>query len=159
AMRVTAGGTSATQWGTGWVWAETGNSFYSTNLTDTTITLDVLAEQVGPDAEIVVQIETSFRQQIADRPAGGYVLEYRLGATPFRGREGALTGVTTIRATGDWQTLEIHAVDDIAEFWPDLVAEDSDLARLRFGVRARGGATGQGVFDHLRILRTRDQLR
>ena len=29
-------------------------------------------------------------------------------------------------------------------FWPDLVAEDSGLARLRFGVRARNGAAGQG---------------
>ncbi|GIF75106.1 hypothetical protein [Asanoa siamensis] len=60
---------------------------------------------------------------------------------------------------GDRQTLRIRPLRDIRRFWADLVAEDSALARLRFGVRARNGATGQGVFDHLRIRRTRDQVR
>jgi len=32
AMRVTATGANATQWGGAWLWADPGNSFYSTNL-------------------------------------------------------------------------------------------------------------------------------
>jgi hypothetical protein len=64
-----------------------------------------------------------------------------------------------VAATGGWQTLTLHPTEDIRKFWPDLLAEDSGLARLRFGVRVRNNATGQGVFDRLRINRTRDALR
>ncbi|MEV4620708.1 hypothetical protein AB0J74_18605 [Asanoa sp. NPDC049573] len=158
ALRVSATGASATEWGGAWLWGDGGNSFYTTNLTDTTLALDVLAERTGPDAELVFQIETSYRPATAGRPAGVYVLEYRVGSRASRAVERQLTGVVTVRATGSWQTLRIRPLDDIARFWPDLVAEDSALARLRFGVRARNGATGQGVFDRLRIKRTRDQL-
>ncbi|HEV7710923.1 MAG TPA: hypothetical protein VGP16_22225 [Asanoa sp.] len=158
AMRVTGTGTSATDWGGAWMWGDGGNSFYTSNLSDTTLALDVLAERTGPDAELVFQIETSYRPAIAGRPAGVYVLEYRVGGRASRSVEG-LTGVVAVRATGKWQTLKIRPLDDIHRFWPDVVAEDSALARLRFGVRARNNATGQGVFDHLRIKRTRDQVR
>ncbi|MGW3625379.1 hypothetical protein [Streptomyces sp. NPDC000880] len=157
AMRVAATGADA-QWGVSFLWADGGNSFYSTNLTDTTFHIDVLAERVGPDAELVVQLETSYRTATAGRPAGVYVLEYRVGSEAARRLETPLTGVITAPATGDWQTLEMRPLDDIRAFWPDLVAEDSGLARLRFGVRARNNATAQGVFDHLRITRTRDML-
>ncbi|WP_147315738.1 CehA/McbA family metallohydrolase domain-containing protein [Asanoa ferruginea] len=159
ALRVTATGTSATSWGAAWMWGDGGNSFYTTNLTDTTLVLDVLAERTGPDAELVFQIETSYRPAIAGRPAGVYVLEYRIGSQASRVIEADLTGVVTVRATGTWQTLKIRPLRDLQRFWPDLVAEDSALARLRFGVRARNNATGQGAFGHLRIKRTRDQLR
>ena len=37
------------------------------------ITIDVLAEAVGPDAELVVQVETSYRPATGGRPAGVYV--------------------------------------------------------------------------------------
>ncbi|GIF63086.1 hypothetical protein Ais01nite_11210 [Asanoa ishikariensis] len=159
ALRVTGTGTSATEWGRTWMFGDGGNSFYTTNLTDTTLTIDVLAERTGPDAELVVQLETSYRPAIAGRPAGVYVLEYRVGTQASRTVEGELTGVVTVPATSGWQTLKIRPRKDIRRFWPDLVAEDSALARLRFGVRARNHATAQGLFDHLRFKRTRDQLR
>ncbi|MEV4539637.1 hypothetical protein AB0J82_38270 [Asanoa sp. NPDC049518] len=158
ALRVTGTGTSPTEWGGAWVFADGGNSFYTTNLTDTTLSVDVLAERVGPDAEVVVQLETSYRPAVAGRPAGVYVLEYRVGSRKSRALQNELTGVVTVPATGTWQTLKIRPRRDIRRFWPDLAAEDSALARLRFGVRARGNATAQGVFDHLRFKRTRDQL-
>jgi hypothetical protein len=158
ALRVAATGPSS-DWGVSYLWAHGGNSFYSTNVSDTTLEVDVLAEQVGPDAELVVQVETSYRPATAGRPAGLYILEYRVGNTPSRRLETPLTGVVTVAASSDWQTLRMVPLDDIAAFWPDLVAEDSGLARLRFGVRARGNAAAQGVFDHLRIIRTRDQVR
>lgn len=157
AMRVAATG-SAAEWAVSYLWAKPGNSFYSTNISDTTLTIDVLGEKIGPDAELVVQLETSYRPATAGRPAGVYVLEYRVGAKAARGLEKPLTGVVTVAATGGWQTLTMRPLDDIRAFWPDLVAEDSGLARLRFGVRARNSATAQAVFDHLRIDRTRDPL-
>lgn len=158
ALRVAGTGPSS-DWGVSYLWAHAGNSFYSTNVSDTTLEIDVLGEQVGPDAELVVQVETSNRPATTGRPAGLYVLEYRVGKTPGRRLETPLTGVVTVAATSDWQTLRMVPLDDIKAFWPDLVAEDSGLARLRFGVRARGNTTAQGVFDHLRITRTRDQVR
>lgn len=157
AMRVAATGPDAA-WGVSYLWAEAGNSFYSTNISDTTLEIDLLGERIGPDAELVVQVETSFRPATAGRPAGVYVLEYRLGSESFRGLESPLTGVVTIPATGKWQTLRMNLLSDVKTFWPDLIAEDSGLARLRFGARARNDATAQGVFDRLLIDRTRDPL-
>jgi hypothetical protein len=157
AMRVSAVG-AGPDWGAALAWADAGNSFYSTNLSDTTMTIDVLAERVDVDAELVVQVETSYRPATAGRPAGVYVLEYRVGTHASTGRDTPLTGVVTVAATSGWQTLTLRPLDDIRVFWPDLVAEDSGLARLRFGVRVRNGAAGAAVFDHLRITRTRDML-
>lgn len=157
ALRVTATGTEP-GWGVSYLWAKAGNSFYSTNISDHTLAIDVLAESVGPDAEAVVQIETSYRPATAGRPGGVYVLEYRVGAVPGRALDGPLTGVVTVAPQEGWQTLTMHPLSDIAAFWPDLVAADSGLARLRFGVRARNSARGSSVFDHLRISRTRDRL-
>lgn len=157
ALRVSATGTGE-DWASSLSWAKAGNSFYSTNISDTTLTVDVLADQVGPDAELVVQLETSYRPATAGRPAGVYVLEYRVGEQDGRSLETPLTGVVTVAAQDGWQTLTMRPLRDVRRLWPDLVAGDSGLARLRFGVRARAGATGVAVFDHLRIERTRDQL-
>lgn len=158
ALRISATG-PAVQWGARWIWLDAGNSFYSTNLSDTTLTVDVLAEQIGPDAELAVQIETSYRPSVGDRPAGLYVLEYRVGSTASRHLDDPLTGAVTVTSTSAWQRLTITPIDDIRQFWPDVVAEDSGFARIRFGVRARNGARARGVFDRLRISRTRDRLR
>lgn len=158
ALRVSADGVGD-EWSTSLSWAKAGNSFYSTNISDTTLTIDVLADEVGPDAELVVQLETSYRPATAGRPAGVYVLEYRVGDRSSRALDGPLTGAVTVRSSGGWQTLTLHPLQDVRRFWPDLVAEDSGLARLRFGVRVRRGATATAVFDHLRILRTRDPQR
>ena len=159
ALRVAATGPSAA-WGAGLLWGKGGNSFYTTNLSDTVLTIDVLAEQVGPDAEVVVEVGTSYRPATAGRPAGEYRLQYRVGTAAARYLEDPLLGVVTVAATGGWQTLTLPLLDDVSSFWPDLVAEDSSLARLRFGVVARNGARGQGVFDRLRFERsTSDVLR
>ncbi|MBM6402867.1 hypothetical protein JQN72_01225 [Phycicoccus sp. CSK15P-2] len=155
AMRVTARATGSAQ-GSHLVWAKAGNSFYSTNLSDTTLHVDVLPEQVGPDAELVVQVETSYRPATAGRPAGVYVLEYRVGGKPGRRLESPLVGVVTQEPSSDWQTLVLEPVEDVRALWPDLVADDSGVARLRFGMRVRGGAEGSAVFDRLRIERSRD---
>jgi len=158
ALRVAATGPSAA-WGAGLMWGKGGNSFYTTNLSDTVLTIDVLAEQIDTDAELVVEVGTSYRPATAGRPAGEYRLQYRVGTSAARYLAEPLLGVVTVAATGGWQTLTLPLLDDISSFWPDLVAEDSSLARLRFGVVARNGARGQGVFDRLRFERsTRDVL-
>lgn len=156
AMRVSAVGPGA-DWGTSYLFGKGGNSFYSTNISDTTLSVDVLAESVGPDVGLVVAVETSYRPATARRPAGVYVLEYRVGSQPGRRLDGPLTGVVEVKAGVGWQTLEMNLLADVKAFWPDLVAEDSGLARLRFGARARHGAHSSAVFDHLVITRTRDQ--
>ncbi len=158
ALRVAATGPSA-EWGASLMWGKGGNSFYTTNLSDTVLTIDVLAENVGADAEVVVEVGTSYRPATAGRPAGEYRLQYRVGTAAARSLAEPLLGVVTVAATGGWQTLTLPLLDDVRRFWPDLVAEDSALARLRFGVVARNGARGQGVFDRLRFERdTRDVL-
>lgn len=157
ALRVTAGG-SGPGWSGSYLFGKGGNAFYSTNISDTTVTVDVLAEAVGTDAAMVVQVETSYRPATGGRPAGVYTLDYRVGSEPGRRLNGSLVGVVEVAPEDGWQTLTLRMIDDVRAFWPDLVAEDSGLARLRFGVQARNGAVGSGVFDHLVFSRTRDQL-
>lgn len=159
ALQVSATGSPGPDWGAALMWVKAGNSFYTTNVSDTTLTIDVLAAQVTADTQAVVEVETSYRPATAGRPAGAYVLQYRVGPQAGRRLESPLLGVVTAPATGDWQTLTLRLLDDIASFWPDLVAQDSGLARLRFGVIARNGAAGVASFDHLRFSRTRDPLR
>jgi hypothetical protein len=136
--------------GTAW------NSTYTTSLVDTALELDVLAQSVGPDAELVVEIASSYRPAAGGRPAGQYVVQYRIGtAGPRRFTErSGLLGVVAVAAGRGWQRLELHPVDDIAALWPDLVAGDSGLFRLRVSVRARHGASAAGVFDRLRFIRS-----
>ncbi|HVX44517.1 MAG TPA: hypothetical protein VHC49_11560 [Mycobacteriales bacterium] len=156
-LHVTATGPEA-EWGTSLSWPKAGNSFYATNLADTTLTLDVRGEQVGPDAEVLVELETSYRPSLGGRPAGLYRLRYVLADRSDRELESPLIGVIRVEATGEMQQLSIRPLEDIAAFWPDLVAEDSALPRIRLGVRARAGATAAGTFGQLRIERTRDPL-
>ncbi|MGB9376508.1 MAG: hypothetical protein WCB04_03240 [Mycobacteriales bacterium] len=130
------------------------NSTYTTCLIDTTIELDVLAQSVGRDAELVVEIVSSYRPATAGRPAGQYALQYRVGAGGGRALEmDGLLGVMPVQVRPGWQRLRLRPVDDIAALWPDLVAGDSGLFRLRLLARARSGATAAGVFDRLRFIR------
>lgn len=136
--------------GTAW------NSTYTTCLVDTTLELDVLAQSVGPDAELLVEITSSYRPATAGRPAGQYVLQYRVGAAGNRRstEENGLLGVVPVSTGRGWQRLTLRPIDDIAALWPDLVAGDSGLYRLRLSARARRGATAAGAFDRLRFIRS-----
>lgn len=157
-LLVTATGPE-TEWGTSLSWPKAGNSFYATNLSDTTLTVDVRATQIGPDAEVLIELETSYRPALHGRPAGLYRLRYVLADRSGRELETPLLGVIRAEATGDWQQISINPLADIAEFWPDLVAADSALPRIRLGVRARRGATAAGEFRRLRFERTRDPVK
>lgn len=157
-LRVT-GHAPSTGWGSVFTHPNAGNSFYSTNLSDTTLTVDVLGEQIGPDAEAYVEVKTSYRPATHGRPAGIYFLHYRLGTTAARTLEEPLLGVVQARSSGKWQTLSIDPLADIKLFWPDLDGRDSSLMSLRFGVRMRTGATGTASFRNVTFTRTRDDHR
>lgn len=155
ALRLTAVG-STDEWGRlqyeGTAW----NSTYSTSIADTTVVLDVLAESVGADAEVVVEIVSSHRPATAGRPAGQYTLQYRIGAVTGRFTEEAgLVGVVASTPVAGWQRMRLKPAEDIAALWPDLVAGDASLHRLRVCVRARRGATAVAVVDRLRFRRSR----
>lgn len=132
------------------------NTTYTTSLAATVLELDVLSEQVGPDAELIVRVLSSYRPATAGRPAGRYTLEYRIGAQEGRWTEDqGLLGVVAIPATGAWQRLQLDLQADVAALWPDIVSADSGIYRLRVGVRSRNGAAVAGVLDRLRFNRTR----
>jgi len=132
------------------------NSTYSTCLAGTTIELDVLTESLGADAELVVEIESSYRPERAGRPAGQYRLQYRVGsAVGWSTEDYGRLGVIGTRGSNTWQRLRMRPVDDIAALWPDLVAGDASLYRLRLAVRARRGAKASAVVDRLRFVRVR----
>jgi hypothetical protein len=54
-----------------------------------------------------------------------------------------------------WQRLRLNLRADHAALWPDTIADDASLWRLRLGVRARQGATAKVYFDRLRFVRKR----
>ena len=64
--------------------ALTDNLMYSTSLADTTMTVDMLAEKVNDNATAFMQIRSSYRPALHGRPAGNYVLHYRLGPTSVK---------------------------------------------------------------------------
>ncbi|MEU5939646.1 hypothetical protein ABZ807_10690 [Micromonospora sp. NPDC047548] len=133
------------------------NSTYTTSLAATVLELDVLAENLGPDAELLVRVLSSYRPATAGRRAGRYTLEYRIGQGTGRWTENdGLLGVVGLEvAPGTWQRLRLDLESDVAALWPDVVAADSGIHRLRIGGRSRNGAMASGVVDRLRFRRSR----
>ena len=157
ALRLTATGTAAS-WGTYQLEGTAWNSTYTTSLAATVLELDVLPEQLGADAELVVEIASSYRPATGGRPAGNYTVQYRVGPAAGRWTEGAgqLLGVVAVEApAGTWTRLRMDLEADVAALWPDLVAGDSGLYRLRVGVRSRNRQAASVVVDRLRFLRSR----
>lgn len=151
-LRVTG---PADDWGT-LTWTGTAwNHTYTTSVVDQVLELDVLGERLGRDNQLVVELLTSWRPARGGRPAGQYVLQYRVGNAGGRHLEGdGRLGVVPLASTGDWQRLTMRVADDMAALWPDLVRGDAALVRLSVGVRARKGATARAVVDRLRLHRT-----
>ena len=145
-------GTCATYLLEGQAW----NYTYSTSYVDTVLELDVQPELLGLDAQVVVEIGSSYRPATGGRAAGQYRLQYRVGDVPGRWTEdeGRL-GVIGIAAGTGWQRLRMHLRADHAVLWPDTVAGDAALKQFRVGVRVRNGTTAQAVVDRLRFQRRR----
>ena len=129
-----------------WLDADAWNSTYSGSLADTTLGVEL---RPGPGA--AVQVDLSYQPASGGRPAGRYRLSYRLGGAG-RGRRAAGThGVVDVPAPAGWSTVDIRPVEDIRALWPDLVAEDNSLFRLRVGVLG----TGSADFRQVTITRAR----
>ena len=143
--------------GTLWLDADAWNSTYSGSLADTTLQVEVDPQTVGPDAHPVLQLDLSYHPASGGRPAAQYRLTYRLGGAARRARRaaGPEGEVDVPVPAGGFATVAVRPVDDIAALWPDLVAEDNALHRLRVGLAVRRGATGRAAFRHVTVVRAR----
>jgi hypothetical protein len=148
---------AATGDGTLWLDADAWNSTYSGSLADTAVQVELRPLALGPDAHLAVQLDLSYHPASGGRPAAQYRLTYRLGAATRRVRRaaGPEGEVDVPVPAGGWSTVELRPVADIAALWPDLVAEDNAVHRLRVGVAARRGATGRGAVRHVTLVRSR----
>ncbi|MGC1210868.1 MAG: hypothetical protein WA890_06305 [Micromonospora sp.] len=152
ALRLTATGDGAFWYaGKAWNWTHTGN------ISDTTLHLDVLPESAGAGATLIVEIALSHHPATGGRPAGQYVLRYRVGAAERRthSTDGLIGTVDLPAAPGQWRRLTLPLVDDVRRLWPDLVAGDNSLRGLRLGVQVTGEAHGSFVVDRLVFDRAR----
>lgn len=141
------------------------NSTYTTNLADTTVELDVLAQALGEDAILAIEMRLSYHPATGGRPAGQYRLRYELGPEgepppPHPDPADPLLGIVPLRSTGDeigegWRRLALRPVQDIAACWPDLYAADNGLFRIHVNAWARRGATVRVALDRLRFHRSR----
>ncbi len=133
------------------------NFTYTTSYVDTVLELDVLPELVGNSAHLVVEIGSSYRPASGGRPAGQYRLQYRIGAAAgYRREDSGRMGIVGVPISGvGWQRVKMDLCADHAKLWPDTVAGDASIKQFRVGVRARDGATAQGVVDRLRFRRDR----
>lgn len=140
-----------------WLDANAWNSTYSGSLADTTLELELSPVTLGPDAHLALQLDLSYHPASGGRPAAQYRLTYRLGpfARPAR-RAAAHDGEVDVPApAGGWSTLTLRPVDDVRALWPDLVAEDNSIHRLRLGPAVRRGATGRCAVRHVTFVRAR----
>ncbi|SCL30885.1 hypothetical protein GA0070624_4162 [Micromonospora rhizosphaerae] len=152
ALRLSAAGDGILWYaGKAWNWTHTGN------ISDTTLHLDVLPESSGPDATLIIEIALSHHPARAGRPAGQYVLRYRIGAARPAGHstDGLLGTVDRPAAPGEWRRHTLPLVEDVRRLWPDLVAGDNSLRGLRLGVGVTASARGSFVVDRLVFDRAR----
>lgn len=132
-----AGTLTAAGAGTLWLDAEAWNSTYSGSLADTTLTVGLEPGGLGPDGYVVVQLDLSHHPASGGRAAGRYRLTYRIGLPAGR-RARVRDGEVDVPAAA---TVVLRPVEDSGALWPDLVAADNALHRLRVGLAVRGTAT------------------
>jgi hypothetical protein len=124
-----------------WLDADAWNSTYSGSLADTTLAVEL---RPGPGAAL--QVDLSHHPASGGRDAGRYRLTYRFGpSTGDRRAAAGRDGTVDVPTPAGWSTVDIRPVDDIAALWPDLVAEDNSLFRLRVGVLGPGSAAFRQV--------------
>jgi len=131
------------------------NSTLKANLTGQRISLDVRPELIGPNAWLEVLLKLSYHPAQAGRPAGQYSLSYRLGTAPRKVSKAGLQGIITVPVrSGEWTSIVLDPVADIAAVWPDLLAPgDNNLSGLLFGATSRKSARAEGVFANVRFER------
>jgi hypothetical protein len=158
-MRVTATAKPAAGWTTYQQEAKAQNAMYSSSYCDTMVELDVMLVAGEADSRIVMEIVSSYRPARSGRPAGQYRIQYRIGDPVGHSHEQrGLVGVVGLPSieSGTWHTIMLDPRADHAALWPDTIADDASLWRLRLGVQVRNGETATALFDRLRFHRGRD---
>ena len=159
ALQLTGRAGASQVWSSYALQAVSANLLYSTSYYDTTLSLDVLPQALSADAQVVVEVVSSYRAASHGRQAGQYRMQYRLSSGgPGRHLEaGGLLGVVSLPAgpADAWQRIDMDLRADHEALWPDTVSFDASLVQLRIGVRARKGAAVAAVADRLRFARTR----
>ncbi|HVQ19356.1 MAG TPA: CehA/McbA family metallohydrolase [Actinomycetes bacterium] len=128
---------------------------YHNNIYRQVLSLDVLPTSVSSTAYLELSISTSLHPATNGRPAGKYVLSYRVGGpgTPGSRVANGLTGIVTVAApSNQWTTLQLTPSDDIAALWPDMNAGDFACNSITLNAVSTG-ATASGYFDYLRFQR------
>lgn len=130
------------------------NLRHRASLTGVTLLLDVLPQLGSGDAWGTVEIQMSYRPPIGGRHGGRYRLLYELGTAPVSHSAAGLVGRVRKQVTeGQWNSLRLDPLADVALLWPDLVAADSNLGQLFLGVTSRKRAAGTVSYSWLRFER------
>ncbi|MDQ1439975.1 MAG: hypothetical protein QOG97_203, partial [Acidimicrobiaceae bacterium] len=125
---------------------------YKANLAGHSLSIEIFPSTVGPDAWLELRILCSQRPAMNGRPAGGYSLVYRFGTAQAGHAAHGLEGVVSIPAvTGQWNSVTLKPVDDIAALWPDLQADDNSMRGLWLGATGVNSSVAEGYFDYLRF--------
>ncbi len=157
-LRLDATGTKSTF--ATWRWtadAAASRQNHRGTLAGMTIQIEVYPQSVGPNAYLEVLVTTSQLPSVGGRPAGTYVISYRVGGPDAPGTirtEGILGIVTLAAPAGSWTSLALTPSQDIARLWPDVEPLDGALYDLSLGVASRSNARATGCFDYLRFART-----
>ena len=132
------------------------NQRHKTNVIGLRLQLEVLPV-LGDSGDAWGQVELllSYRPPVQDRPGGTYRLVYRLGPAPASRRTNGLVGVVQVPVNdGQWNSLVLDPVEDIAALWPDVVAGDNHVGAVRLGTGSRNRVPGTVRYSYLRMLRS-----
>ncbi|GAB3858475.1 hypothetical protein GCM10027610_096410 [Dactylosporangium cerinum] len=142
ALRLTATGAGAVRFeGVAW------NAMANACVADTTLTLDVLPEQIGSGGALTLDL------QLSNQPGKGILrVAYQMGNVDkvTHRADGAQGTVRLPVRSGGWQRFTFVLRGDIAKLWPDIVAGDNALTGLALEARQ-----GRFVADRLTFDRSR----
>ena len=122
---------------------------------DQAITVDVFPASVSPHNYLTLTVTTSWRPATQGRPAGEYTLTYIIDGTQGKSRtRNGISGTVHVPARqGRWNTVELRPEEDLARFWPDIVAGDAAMFNLTLSAVSEQERRAEGWFDLLRITR------
>jgi hypothetical protein len=129
---------------------------HRTNLAGQTVSVDILPVTAdGIDTYLEIRVALSYRPATGTRPAGQYMLSYRLSAAPSSYSTQQLLGIVTKQVTpGAWQQVQLDPIADITQLWPDMLAIDNSFQDIWFGVSTQNQQVAEGYFANVVFTRT-----
>jgi hypothetical protein len=131
-------------------------STWKTNLTNQSVSIEVLPTSIGPEAFLDIVVVGSYHPAVAGRTAGQYSLSYRLGGQDRPGTRHSTdrVGVVTLGCTvGEWNSITIRPDHDIAALFPGVDSRDFSMCSIHLRAVSRASAPAEGYFDYLRFTR------